>query len=804
MSETIDQEKNEPESGGFAETFAAEKQEPAAGNKEELDIALAAVLLGSGQISERQLTTALTSWTIHGDVTLSKHILNRQLLSSDALVKLEEQAGKLLERVKRVPLSGGTSKSQSISLLERIDSSGRVAKLLGIRGVMNGNADQQSRFSDSRYKLVRKLGQGGLGTVWLAHDENMQRYVALKEVTNANQASDATLERFRREAEITGRLEHPGIVPVYQLGHDKESGSSFYSMRFLGKQTLQDAISEYHERRDDGDDDPMLLRNLLTAFVSMCQALGHAHSRSVIHRDLKPENVAIDSFGQVIVIDWGLAKVLDEYGLGDTQGDTSIGDIKSGGSTMAGQVLGTPLYMAPEQATGRIDEIDHRTDIYGLGATLFAILTGLAPHELSQSKSTDNGARGLISAIASGKTPLPREANSQVDPALEAICLKSMAKKRYARYQSASELAEDVQRWMAGEPVSAFQERPLQKMKRWMTHNQRLSQLIGGLLIVVLVTGVTLGIVSQQTKQAAEIVSQQTQQAAQHAQFEQMRSEGREIEVRITSSVEDLRDNVRFMSSLPPIQALIHAPEQSEQAVDPKLDQDSKEVWRGRLEKIYTGLLRANSDYLSISYVEIIQDESGEENADLSSQVIVKVERSLGNRAEVKALPPARLAEFNNEQLVQEALSLSPDVIKISLYTGDIKDEANPNQYATFQAATPVFDEVTGKLYGMVVIEHDFPKVVVEILDSLALHTSVIRAINPKGEVRLIAAPGHEVVKDLKRTPVEQIVPECGAFYSLDNFEQYMSDGTSYVAQKIYLDPNDPATGIGLVLTLEE
>ncbi|MGY8768394.1 MAG: serine/threonine protein kinase [Pirellulales bacterium] len=495
----------------------------------------------------------------------------------------------------------------------------------------------------------------------------------------------------------------------------------------------------------------------------------------------------------MIVIDWGLAKVLDEYGLGDTLGDSSVGDLKSSGSTMAGQVLGTPLYMAPEQATGRIDEIDNRTDIYGLGATLFAILTGIAPHELSQAKSTDNGARGLISAIASAKTPLPREANSQVDPALEAICLKSMAKKRYARYQSASELAEDVQRWMAGEPVSAYQERPLQKIKRWMTHNQKLSQLIGGLLIVVLVSAITLG-----------IVSRQTQQATQHALFEQMRSEGREIEVRITTSIEDLRNNVRFMASLPPIQALIHAPEQSEQEADPKLEQDSKEIWRGRLEKIYTGLLRANSEYLSISYIEISPNDASQEKPGVTSQVIVKVERSLGNRAEVKALPVARLGAFSNDQLIQEAVSLSPDAIKISLYLGDIKDEANPNQYATFQAATPVFDEATGKLYGMVVIEHDFPKVVVDILDSLALHTSVIRAINPKGEVRLIAAPGHEVVRDLKRTPVQEIVPACGAFYSIDNFEQYMSDGTSYVAQKLYLDPTDPATGIGLVLTLEE
>ena len=264
---------------------------------------------------------------------------------------------------------------------------------------------------EGRYEIIRKLGQGGLGRVWLARDINLNRHVALKEISHKAGASETVVERFKHEAEITGRLDHPSIVPIYQLGEDLESGRAFYTMRFLGRTTLQDSISEYHERREEGDEDPMLLRRLLSAFVSVCHAIGHAHSRKVIHRDLKPENVVIDSFGQVIVIDWGLAKIIDDASVESLMDSVTS---STADRTSEGQVLGTPLYMAPEQAAGRLDELDHRTDIYGLGSILFAIVTGYAPHEKTQKASIDSGvgARGMISVIASGVTPSARRGRS--------------------------------------------------------------------------------------------------------------------------------------------------------------------------------------------------------------------------------------------------------------------------------------------------------------------------------------------------------------------------------------------------------
>ncbi len=334
-------------------------------SQQEEDIALAAELLGAGSLSERQIAAAVADWSIHGSVSLAEHIKNRGLLSAQQLDNLGQRVQRRVERARQSAASDSIAPAGGESLLlatlERLDGTGRVAKLLGVTVAASGGV-KDNRISSTRYQLVRKLGQGGLGRVWLARDLNLNRFVALKEISHPSQATDAIIERFKHEAEITGRLEHPGIVPVYHLGEDESTGRAFYAMRFLGKKTLQDSIAEYHERREEGDDDPMLLRHLLVAFVNICHALGHAHSRKVIHRDLKPENIVIDSFGQVIVIDWGLAKVLDEASVESLSNSVSSGD---GNRTGEGQVLGTPLYMAPEQAAGRLDEVDSRTDIYG-------------------------------------------------------------------------------------------------------------------------------------------------------------------------------------------------------------------------------------------------------------------------------------------------------------------------------------------------------------------------------------------------------------------------------------------------------
>ena len=225
-------------------------------SQQEQDIALVAELLAAGSLSERQIVAVMSDWSIHGNVPLAKHIESRGLLSAEQLEPLQNRARSRVERSNDIAANDthkpAQGQSQFLATLERLDRSGRVSKLLGVT-VAAGSGSEDNRESDARYQIIRKLGQGGLGRVWLARDLNLNRHVALKEISSPSEATDTIIERFRHEAEITGRLEHPGIVPVYHLGKD-EQGRAFYAMRFLGKKTLQDSITEYHERIEEGDD----------------------------------------------------------------------------------------------------------------------------------------------------------------------------------------------------------------------------------------------------------------------------------------------------------------------------------------------------------------------------------------------------------------------------------------------------------------------------------------------------------------------------------------------------------------------
>lgn len=358
---------------------------------------------------------------------------------------------------------------------------------------------ERIRESKSQFTLIKEIGQGGLGRVWLAKDKKVNRKVALKEMNDKALQLKQAWSRFNREAEITGQLEHPNVVSLYQYGNDSRTGEPFYAMRFVGKRTLADAIAEYHDQCQSGACDALVLHRLLTIFLDVCQAIAYAHSRGVIHRDLKPENVALDNFGQVIVLDWGLAKLTDEteFGISLSDGVDLTDDAIA--QTMAGQVIGTPMFMAPEQASGDLDAIDKQTDVYGLGAILFSILTGTAPHDASHLGANESSdISEILKAIAERETPRPRNYRPEVPLELDQIVRKAMAVKKYARYESAVQLANAVERWM-----------------------------------------VDMG--------------------SRHSQYENLRIDGRELSNNVKSAVRDLETNVRFMSKLPPIQELIKA-----------------------------------------------------------------------------------------------------------------------------------------------------------------------------------------------------------------------------------------------------
>ncbi|HMF12629.1 MAG TPA: serine/threonine-protein kinase, partial [Gemmataceae bacterium] len=232
-----------------------------------------------------------------------------------------------------------------------------------------------------RYSLMRLHATGGIGRIWLARDADLGRDVALKEL-RPERADDTSLwSRFLKEAKITGQLEHPGIVPVYELARRPENKQPFYTMQFVKGRTLTEAARSYHQRRAVGQTNSLEFLTLLNAFVAVCNTVAYAHARGVIHRDLKGQNVVLGDFGEVIVLDWGLAKLVDRPG-SDAEIQPLCLDSDHGAApdmTAEGQTVGTPAYMAPEQAAGRLDLIDRRTDVYGLGAMLYEILTGQAP-----------------------------------------------------------------------------------------------------------------------------------------------------------------------------------------------------------------------------------------------------------------------------------------------------------------------------------------------------------------------------------------------------------------------------------------
>ena len=298
--------------------------------------------------------------------------------------------------------------------------------------------------SGPRYTRSSLHASGGMGSVWLARDSHFGRDVALKELReNVAEIGSVSL-RFLREAQITGQLEHPGVVPVYELGCDPATGRPYYTMRFVRGRTLAEAAREFHARRQAGEDDPLDFVKLLDAFVSVCNTIAYAHSHDIVHRDLKGENIILGDFGEVIVLDWGLAKQLsdDEDDLVDGGGTVRLDPMISPSSsqTLLGEVMGTPAYMAPEQAQGRQDLVGTWTDIFGAGAILYEILTGRPP--FSSASTTE-----ILKQAASAEIVPPSVYWPTVPADLEAICLKATSQAPRDRHPSAKILGREVQGW---------------------------------------------------------------------------------------------------------------------------------------------------------------------------------------------------------------------------------------------------------------------------------------------------------------------------------------------------------------------
>ncbi len=341
--------------------------------------------------------------------------------------------------------------------------------------------------------MLHLHARGGLGEVYLAEDAGLGRQVALKEIQAERAADPANRERFVREAEVTGRLEHPGIVPVYDLGFHAD-GRPFYAMRFIQGLSLAAAIQRFH--RGGGPANAPELRLLLGRFVAVCNAVAYAHSKNVLHRDLKPANVMLGDFGETLLVDWGLARALDQAEPELTDGATLTWTGSNPGLTRPGAVIGTPAYMSPEQAGGQPD-LGLASDVYGLGATLFCLLTGKPPIDVANTPEA-------LRRAERGDFPPPRRVQPAVPKTLEAICLKAMALRPQDRYASARALAEDVEHWLADEPISAYREPLPKRAGRWVRRHKALVTGLAAALLVATAAAVAGGFWYQQDQAERE------------------------------------------------------------------------------------------------------------------------------------------------------------------------------------------------------------------------------------------------------------------------------------------------------------
>ena len=380
-----------------------------------------------------------------------------------------------------------------------------------------GLAPVRSILEGKKYKMLGTIGRGGMGVVLQARDLRIVRNVAMKVIKTSSQFSRENVLRFVDEAQLTGQLQHPNIIPVYDLGLD-EYGEVFYTMKYVKGTTLDQILRRIREREELAIK-KYPLATMLTAFQKICDGVAYAHSMGVVHRDLKPDNVMIGEYGEVLVMDWGLAKKMasgmHEEHLGDTKPQMPAADLR-GFETLNGLIVGTPPYISPEAARGDLDQIDPRSDIYVLGAILYAILTLRPPFPGKEFGE-------LIEQIVTGQLTHPTSYSQPISPlrqaeppppgpdgvscvlshlpgrrvpeGLAAIVMKAMATEQTLRYQTVAELQADILSWQGGFAPKAERAGIVRQMFLWAGRHKA-NVVIFGIFFILLNTALAVFVLS--------------------------------------------------------------------------------------------------------------------------------------------------------------------------------------------------------------------------------------------------------------------------------------------------------------------
>ncbi len=375
----------------------------------------------------------------------------------------------------------------------------------------------------ARYEILEEIARGGMGVVFRVRDLDLDRVLALKRLANtkkvrSSEARQDFFARFLEEVQVTAQLDHPAIVPVHELGFD-DDGTPFYTMRLVKGHELGEII-----RLSKASEDDWNLTRLIEVMVKVCQAVAYAHGKGVIHRDLKPANIMVGDLGEVYVMDWGLARMLVREDMRDlriqleenhdgletvTAARAADPDVSLDRAlmTMDGGVIGTPAYMAPEQADGRIEQVDHLSDVYALGAILYQTLAGHPPYMPQGSTVT---AREVLTELRERPPQRVLRKETRFPPELVAICEKAMSRERRARYTSAHSLAEDLQNYIDGRVVQAHETGPVVELKKWFGRNRAVAMLGATAVLIAIIGLATMLVLEHQARERVMAANEST------------------------------------------------------------------------------------------------------------------------------------------------------------------------------------------------------------------------------------------------------------------------------------------------------
>lgn len=617
------------------------------------------------------------------------------------------------------------------------------------------NSDMGALMLSQSYRKLRFHARGGLGEIYVADDSELQRDVVLKFIRPKHRDRRDCREQFQLEAEVTARLDHPGVVPVYGFGKTPD-GRLCYAMRFIQGETLEEYIAKMHSPTIEQDGQRVKqesifaksrsveFRSLLVQLCTVCNTIAYAHNRGILHRDIKPENIMLGKYDDTLVVDWGLAMPINRDETARASGEHTLmpssGSGGSSGGTTGGPV-GTPAYMSPEQAAGVLG-LGPATDIFSLGATLYKVLTGRAPY-------TGDSAREALTKARHANFVNPSEKRKDVPRALEAICLKAMAVDPDDRYLTGVDMSADIECWLADQPVTALKERWHERAGRWARHHQGLAQT---LLTCFLLVVVGLTVWGTSAVNARNNLVQ--------TRVESLNAEGRFHEHVIVSEFDDLRDDIRLLVGRPVLTETALAFENGELTAQQQSD----------MERLFREFMAQNPNYIQVRY--LANDAKGMER--------IRMDRSAPG-AEPELIPAEQLQPKGDRGYFRETVKQQRGGVYLSDI--DINVEQGRHQWdrPVVRAGAPVYDENSSRVLGIVVINIHFGRII-ESLEKEANSDLLVFLTDDEGH--FLRFPGHPNIEFCFEREIDY--PMESLFPQLKNFRKFKDED----GKKLEVQPN--------------